>query len=105
MLKKNPINSYSRIKEKRKILGYKNFKPILNFLRKFNLKSFNNKQKIKEYSNFFELSYLIKKIPEDKKSFKYPKFLRTVKEDETKPHYDDWMTCADYTGLFYLERS
>ena len=88
MLKKNPINSYFRIKKERKILKYKNFKTILNFLRKFNLKSFNNKQKIKEYSNFFELSCLIKKIPEDKKSFKYPKFLRTVKKNETKPHYD-----------------
>ena len=89
MLKKNPINSYLGIKKKRKILRYKNFKPILNFLRKFNLKSFNNKKKIKEYLNFFELSYLIKKIPEDKKSFKYPKFLRTVKEDETKPHLQE----------------
>ena len=85
MLKKNLINSYFRIKKERKILRYKNFKPILNFLRKFNLKSFNNKQKIKEYSNYFELSYLIKKIAEDKKSFKYPKFLRTIKKDETKP--------------------
>ena len=45
MLKKNPINSHFSIKKERKILGYKNFKPILNFLRKFNLKSFNNKQK------------------------------------------------------------
>ena len=61
MIKKNLTNSYFRIKKERKILKYKNFKPILNFLRKFNLKSFNNKQKIKEYSNFFELSYLITK--------------------------------------------
>ena len=45
MLKKNPINSYFRIKKERKILKYKNYKPILNFLRKFYLKSFNNKQK------------------------------------------------------------
>ena len=43
MLKKNPINSYFRIKKERKILRYKNFKPILNFLREFYLKSFNNK--------------------------------------------------------------
>ncbi len=45
MLKRNPINSYFRIKKERKILRYKNFKPILNFLRKFYLKGFNNKQK------------------------------------------------------------
>ena len=43
MLKKNLINSYFRIKKERKILKYKNFKPILNFLREFYLKSFNNK--------------------------------------------------------------
>jgi len=86
VLKKKISNSYFGIKKERKILKYKNFNPILNFLRKFNLKSFNNKQRIKEYSNFFELSYLIKKIPEDKKYFKYPKFLRTIKENETKPY-------------------
>ena len=45
MLKKNLINSYFKIKKERKILKYKNFKPILNFLRKSYLKSFNNKQK------------------------------------------------------------
>ena len=84
MLKKKLINSNFRIKKERKILKYKNFKPILNFLRKFNLKSFNNKQKTIEYSSFFELSYLVKKIPEDKKSFKNPKLLKTVKRDETK---------------------
>ena len=74
-----------KTKKKRKIFKHKNFRPILNFLRKFNLKSFNDKKKVKEYSNFFELLNLIKEIREDKKSFKNPKFLRTVKV-ETKPH-------------------
>ena len=74
-----------KTKKKRKIFKYKNFRPILNFLRKFNLKSFNDKKKVKEYSNFFELLNLTKEIREDKKSFKNPKFLRTVKV-ETKPH-------------------
>ena len=74
-----------KTKKKKKIFKNKNFKPILNFLRKFNLKSFNDKKKVKEYSNFFELLNLIKEIREDKKSFKNPKFLRTVKV-ETKPH-------------------
>ena len=47
MLKRNPINSYFRIKKERKILKYKNYKPILNFLRKFYLKVLIiNKRKI-----------------------------------------------------------
>ena len=53
--------------KKRKILKFKNFKPIINFLKKFNLKSFNDKQKVKDYLSFFELSYLIRKISEDEK--------------------------------------
>ena len=70
---------------KRKILKFNNFQPISRFLRKFNLKSFNNQQKVREYKNFFELSHLLKKVGEDKHSFKHPKFLRTVK-NEKKPH-------------------
>jgi hypothetical protein len=70
---------------KRKILKFKNFQPISRFLKKFNLKSFNNKNKVREYTNFFELSYLLNRIREDKYFFKHPKFLRTVKS-EKKPH-------------------
>ena len=47
--------------KKRNILKFKNFKPIINFLKKFNLKSFGTPVKVKNYLNFFELSYLIKK--------------------------------------------
>ena len=71
--------------KKRKILKFKNFKPIINFLKRFNLKSFNDKQKVKDYLSFFELSYLIKKISEDNQPTKNPKFLRNIKEDEKKP--------------------
>ena len=71
--------------KKRKILKFKNFKPIMNFLKRFNLKSFNDKQKVKDYLSFFELSYLIRKISEDNRPTKNPKFLRYIKEDEKKP--------------------
>ena len=71
--------------KKRKILKFKNFKPIINFLKRFNLKSFNDKQKVKDYLSFFGLSYLIRKISEDNRPTKNPKFLRYIKEDEKKP--------------------
>ena len=71
--------------KKRKILNFKSFNHISNFLKKFNLISFNDKKKVDTYVKFFELSYLIKKIPEDSLSLKYPDFLRTVKAGEKKP--------------------
>ena len=71
--------------KKRKILKFKNFKPIINFLRRFNLKSFNDKRKVKDYLSFFELSYLVRKISEDNQAAKNPKFLRYIKADEKKP--------------------
>ena len=46
----------------RKSIKLKNFSPIIKFLKKFNLKSFVNKKKIRSYINFFELNYLLKKI-------------------------------------------
>ena len=71
--------------KQRKILKFKNFKPIINFLKRFNLKSFNDKQKVKDYLSFFELSYLVRKISEDNQAAKNPKFLRYIKADEKKP--------------------
>ncbi len=71
--------------KKRKILKFKNYKPIIIFLKKFNLNSFNDNVKVKIYLKFFELSYLIKEISEDTKTTRYPTFLRTVKAGEKKP--------------------
>ena len=51
---------------KRKVLKFKDFKPIIKFLKNYNLTSFTNKKKIQRYMDFFELNYLLKKIPQDK---------------------------------------
>ena len=70
----------------RKVLKYNNFKPITKFLKKFNLRSFVNKKKIQSYMNFFELDYLLKEIPDDrkeigKKRLRVPsKMLQTIKD-------------------------
>ena len=69
---------------KRKILEFKNFKPITKFLKKFNLKSFVNKNKIQSYMNFFELNYLLKEIPEDRIISKNKRYLIQVKKNEKK---------------------
>ena len=70
---------------KRKIFGFKNFKPITKFLKNFNLKSFVNKKKVRSYMNFFELNHLLKKISEDRIKNKNEKYLIQVKENEKKP--------------------
>ena len=70
---------------KRKILEFKNFKPITKFLKKFSLKSFVNKNKIQSYMNFFELDYLLQAIPEDKIKNKNEGYLIQVKNNEKKP--------------------
>ena len=70
---------------KRKILEFKNFKPITKFLKKFSLKSFVNKNKIQFYMNFFELDYLLQAIPEDKIKNKNEGYLIQVKNNEKKP--------------------
>ena len=70
---------------KRKILEFKNFKPITKFLKKFSLKSFVNKNKIQSYMNFFELNYLLKEIPEDRIINKNKRYLIQVKKNEKKP--------------------
>ena len=70
---------------KRKILKFKNFKPITKFLKNFNLKSFVNKKKIRSYMNFFELNHLLKKIPEDRIINKNKRYLIQVKKNEKKP--------------------
>ena len=69
----------------RECFSYDNFSKISKFLKKFNLKSFTNENKLKSYINFFELSSLIeKKLPQDKLKIKYPKYLTQVK-NEKKP--------------------
>ena len=68
----------------RKVLKYKDFKPVTKFLQKFNLKSFVNKKKIEAYMNFFELNYLLREIPEDRLKNKNKKFLIQVKGDEKR---------------------
>ncbi len=70
---------------KRKVLKFKNFKPIIKFLKNYNLTSFTNKKKIQLYMDFFELNYLLKKISEDKLKNKNPKYLIQVKSNEKKP--------------------
>ena len=70
---------------KRKILEFKNFRPITKFLKKFSLKSFVNKNKIQSYMNFFELDYLLKEIPEDRIKNKNKRYLIQVKKNEKKP--------------------
>ena len=70
---------------KRKILEFKNFRPITKFLKKFSLKSFVNKNKIQSYMNFFELDYLLKQIPEDRIKNKNKRYLIQVKKNEKKP--------------------
>ena len=69
----------------RKVLKLKDFKPISKFLKNFNLKSFVNKNKIQSYMNFFELNYLLKKIPDDKIKNINEKYLIQVKGNEKKP--------------------
>ena len=44
----------------RNFLKYK-FSFIENFIKKFNIKDFNNKAKVKKYFDFFDLEILIKK--------------------------------------------
>jgi len=61
-----------------------NFSTILNFLKKFNLRSFTNKKKVNEYMRFFHLYKYLKKIPEDNFRIKNPKYLTQVKK-EKKP--------------------
>ena len=70
---------------KRTIFKFKNFKPIIKFLKKFDLKSFTNKKKVQSYMNFFGLHYLLKEIPEDRIKNKNKKYLIQVKENEKKP--------------------
>ena len=70
--------------KKRKILKFKDFKPIIKFLKKFTLKSFNNKKKVEDYLNFFKLTYLIKKVSEDSLSTNYRKFLENEKKRKKK---------------------
>ena len=71
--------------KKRKVLKYKNFNSILNFIRKFKLVDFNNSKKITQYMNFFELNYLLIKLREDKILNKNKKYLVQVKPIEKKP--------------------
>ena len=67
----------------RECFSYLNFSKISKFLKKFNLKSFTNENKLKSYINFFELSSLIeKKLPQDKLKIKYPKYLTQVKNEK-----------------------
>ena len=58
---------------------------INDSLKKFNLKSFVNKNKIQSYMSFFELDYLLKEIPEDRIKNKNERYLIQVKKNEKKP--------------------
>ena len=69
----------------RKVLKFKDYKPISKFLKNYDLKSFVNRKKIQSYMNFFELNYLLKKIPDDKIKNKNAKYLIQVKGNEKKP--------------------
>jgi len=70
----------------RTVFNYKNYKNINNFIKKFNLSSFNLKSKVQQYSNFFQLNYLIKKITEDNKKDNSKKHLINVIKNYKKPH-------------------
>ncbi len=63
-----------------------NFKKIKFFINKFNLDSFNSKEKVKIYSKFFNLGKLVNKIPEDKKKSNIKKHLINVVKNYDKPH-------------------
>ena len=66
----------------RKIFKFKNYNSISKFLKKYNLKSFNNYKKVKEYSNFFELDKIIFQLRIDKNSqTKLPEHIRDVKKN------------------------
>jgi hypothetical protein len=69
----------------KKIFHYKNYNSILIFLKKFNLKSFEDASKINLYLEYFDLKIYLKKIKEDfLKKIEKP-FLRTVSKKELKP--------------------
>ena len=65
-----------------KLLNFKNFSPILKFLKKFNLRSFTNKKKVHEYMSFFQLDKYLKKIPQDNFKIQNPKYLTQVKKEK-----------------------
>tara|TARA_Y100000591_G_C21853752_1_gene713434 strand:- start:7871 stop:8725 length:855 start_codon:yes stop_codon:yes gene_type:complete len=69
-----------------KYIEDKNFKKIRSFIKKFNLNSFNKKNQVIKYANFFNLLNLLKKIPEDNKKDKNKKHLINVVKDYKKPH-------------------
>ena len=73
------------MKLRKKIFKNKDFKKILFFLKKFNLKSFENPKKTDLYMQFFELKPLLKKISEDYTKSKVKDHLRTVSKIESKP--------------------
>ena len=69
----------------KKIFKNKNYSYVLKFLKKFNLKSFENPKKSNLYMNFFELNLLLIKQPEDLYKSKVKAHLRTVTKNENKP--------------------
>ena len=67
----------------RKIYKYKNYNLIHKFLRTYNLSSFNNINKVKKYTNFFELDKIIFHLKEDKKKSNLPIHIKDVKKNST----------------------
>ena len=69
-----------------KIYKNSNYSKIDKFVKKFNLKSFNSKNQVTKYKNFFKLDKLIQNIPEDKIIDKSKKHLINVIKNYKKPH-------------------
>ena len=73
----------------RKIFKYKNYRLINNFLKLYSLKSFNNKNKVKKYVNFFELDKIIFQFKNEKdKKSKLPDYLKDVKKNSAIISYN-----------------
>ena len=69
----------------RNFLKYK-FSFIENFIKKFNIKDFNNKAKVKKYFDFFDLEILIKKqLKYDRIKVNKNFVLKNVIQNEKKP--------------------
>lgn len=73
----------------RKSIKFKNFSPIIKFLKKFNLKSFNSKKNVNKYMVFFELFQLLEKKKYDIKKRKVKSHLITVSPKHKIPFEAD----------------
>lgn len=61
-----------------------------NFIKNYKLSSFNNKKKVNQYIDYFNIRNLLKKIPEDRKKDFPIDTLKNVIENNKKPYLEDF---------------